>query len=66
MLSTLWAVRDTSRHGLPSVLFLKAAAAEKALDITKSLIDLAKIEGGLEKDITVYVFIDRVKFFMNS
>lgn len=29
------------------------AAAEKALEITKSLIELAKIEAGLDKDITV-------------
>lgn len=32
-----------------------AAAAEKALEITRSLIDLAKIESGLSKPLTVYV-----------
>lgn len=32
-----------------------AAAAEKALEITHSLIDFAKIESGLNKDLTVYV-----------
>jgi hypothetical protein len=31
-----------------------AAAAEKGIEITKSLIELAKIEGNLTKDITVY------------
>jgi hypothetical protein len=30
-----------------------AAAAEKGIEITKSLIELAKIEGNLTKDITV-------------
>jgi alpha-N-arabinofuranosidase len=38
--------------------FSTAAAAEKGLEITKSLIDLAKIEGDLTKDITVYVAFD--------
>ena len=32
-----------------------AAAAEQAINITKSLIDLAKIENNLSKEITVYV-----------
>ena len=33
----------------------EAAAAEQAINITKSLIDLAKIENDLSKEITVYV-----------
>lgn len=32
-----------------------AAAAEKALEITRSLIDLAKIESGLSKELLVCV-----------
>ncbi|KAF9031874.1 glycoside hydrolase family 51 protein [Hymenopellis radicata] len=43
----------TVSEGKHAVNAMGPAAAEKALDITKSLIDLAKIEGGLEKDITV-------------
>lgn len=35
--------------------FATAAAAEKALEITRSLIDLAKIENDLSKELTVYV-----------
>lgn len=33
--------------------FATAAAAEKALEITRSLIDLAKIENDLSKELTV-------------
>jgi hypothetical protein len=39
------------------MLWTAAAAAEKALEITRSLIDLAKIENGLSKELTVYVII---------
>jgi len=34
---------------------LLAAAAEKAIEITRSLIDLAKIEHGLSKPLTMWV-----------
>ncbi|KIY73958.1 glycoside hydrolase family 51 protein [Cylindrobasidium torrendii FP15055 ss-10] len=43
----------TVSEGNHAVNAMGPAAAEKALDITKSLIDLAKIEGDLDKDITV-------------
>lgn len=34
-------------------IFSIAAAAEKGIEITRSLIDLAKIENGLSKELTV-------------
>ncbi|KAF5365048.1 hypothetical protein D9758_010992 [Tetrapyrgos nigripes] len=43
----------TVSEGDHSVNVMGPAAAEKAMDITKSLIDLAKIEAGLDKEITV-------------
>ncbi|KAK0438303.1 glycoside hydrolase family 51 protein [Armillaria borealis] len=43
----------TVSEGKHAVNAIGPAAAEKALDITRSLIDLAKIEAGLEKDLTV-------------
>ncbi|KAK0481303.1 glycoside hydrolase family 51 protein [Armillaria novae-zelandiae] len=43
----------TVSEGKHAVNVIGPAAAEKALDITRSLIDLAKIEAGLEKDLTV-------------
>ncbi|THU88547.1 glycoside hydrolase family 51 protein [Dendrothele bispora CBS 962.96] len=43
----------TVSEGDHSVNVMGPAAAEKAIDITKSLIDLAKIESGLDKEVTV-------------
>ncbi|KAJ7591542.1 glycoside hydrolase family 51 protein [Mycena floridula] len=43
----------TVSQGKHAVNVMGPAAAEKALEITRSLIDLAKIEAGLEKDLTV-------------
>ncbi|PPQ94930.1 hypothetical protein CVT25_004416 [Psilocybe cyanescens] len=43
----------TVSEGKHLVNVMGPAAAEKGLEITRSLIDLAKIEGGLRKDLTV-------------
>ncbi|KAH9475530.1 putative alpha-L-arabinofuranosidase C [Psilocybe cubensis] len=43
----------TTSHGKHLVNVMGPAAAEKGIEITRSLIDLAKIEGGLSKDLTV-------------
>jgi hypothetical protein len=52
-----WAVSvwTHASHLVLTELFLVAAAAEKALEITRSLIDLAKIQNNLSKPVTVYV-----------
>ncbi|KAJ3801853.1 glycoside hydrolase family 51 protein [Lentinula aff. detonsa] len=43
----------TVSEGNHAVNVIGPAAAEKALEITKSLIDLAKIESGIDKQVTV-------------
>jgi hypothetical protein len=69
MLSTLWAVCSLYHFHLrlsyqPVFTFVHiAAAAEKALEITRSLIDLAKIENGLSKSLTVYARLPLLKPF---
>lgn len=43
----------TVSEGNHTVNVMGPAAAEKAIEISKSLIDLAKIEAGMEKQVTV-------------